>query len=527
MHPRHPLAAVLALATLVLAGCGGGGGGGSTQATGPVASLSPGSLSFPMQPLTTASAPKTVTLQNTGNAVLTLASSPISITGTNAADYSFTTDCGASVAVGASCSINVTFSPGAGGSRAGTLNVASNAAGSPATVAITGVASDNALPVTVDMGPTPSTPTANILYADVKFCTPGTTTCAVVHHIQVDTGSFGLRVFKTALDAASGSSVVPTPAIVAGTSDAAFECVQYADGYTFGSVSLVDVQIGSRILHNVRIQLTGANSPDGVIPSDCAVGTNENQVSSFGANGILGIGEFISDCGPGCDTAPAPTAHYYQCPVGGSCTAVRMAEASQVSNPVAAMATDNNGVLISLPAVTGKGALTTNGFVYFGVNTQSDNMLGTAKWFGLDPSTGWLSTVYASRTFAKSIIDSGSNAYFFDSSTLPLCTNTHDNWAYCPTSGGVAASSSQSAVINGATTPATATINFTIDNTDTLFTTYGNDAVYPNLGGSASGVSGLFGETFDWGLPFFYGRPVFVLFETKVDGAVTGPAVAF
>jgi hypothetical protein len=32
---------------------------------------------------------------------------------------------------------------------------------------------------------------------------------------------------------------------------------------------------------------------------------------------------------------------------------------------------------------------------------------------------------------------------------------------------------------------------------------------------------------FDWGLPFFYGRSVFVLFESHTAGAITGPAVGF
>jgi hypothetical protein len=539
MRSRSPLIPVVALMVSVLAGCGGGGGGSTSSPTGPVASLSPGSLTFPMQLLATPSASKTVTLQNTGNAVLMLTSAPIFVAGTNAADFSFTTDCGANLASGASCAINVTFTPAASGSRSATLSIASNAAASPANVAITGTGTgDNALAVTVDMGPLPTTfPTANILYADVTFCTPGSTVaCKVVHHIQVDTGSYGLRVFKSALAAATGPVVAPQVALAEGTSDPLFECVQYADGYTWGSVAVVDVQIGSRRLSNLRIQLTGDTNATGGVPSDCSKAlTPENQVSSFGANGILGIGNFLQDCGSWCaDPLKLQSGNYYQCPATSACVGVPVALGLQVQNPISLMASDNNGALLSLPAVAGSGAATTSGFLYFGVGTQSDNMVGTAKWFGLDPGFATLTTSYGSKVLTSSIIDSGSNAYFFDSTTLHVCTNANYSGFYCPLTGGSigsATSASQSAVITAVTTPATTTINFTIDNTDTLFTTYGNDAVYPNLGGTISGVSPTaLSNAFDWGLPFFYGRPVFVLFEGSpgpAGSSFTGPALAF
>ena len=527
MIPRLLLLPLLALAAAVLAGCGGGGGGSPAPTAGPAASLSPGSLSFPMQLLATPSAASTVTLQNTGNATLTLSASPITLTGTNSADFSFTTTCGASLAVAASCSISVIFTPSAGGTRSATLNVASNAVGSPAALAISGTATgDNALAVTVDSGPLPSTnPTANILYADVTFCTPGSTTaCAVVHHIQVDTGSYGLRVFKSALTAAAGSAVVPALALAAGTTDPLFECVQYADGYTWGSVATVDVQIGTRRLSNLRIQLTGDTNGNGGVPTSCSNGTpNENQVSQFGANGILGIGNFLQDCGQVCASA-ARTGYYYQCPLTAPCTPVAVALGAQVQNPVSLLATDNNGVLLSLPPVSGHGQATLNGFVYFGVNTQSDNMTGAATWFGLDPTTGEFTTNYGSSVLTKSFVDSGSNAYFF-SSALAVCTHTYDAGFYCPT-----AATAVTAVINGATNTATATINFTVDNTDTLFTTYSSYAVYPNLAGPNTGVASGLPSAFDWGLPFFYGRPVAVLFEghTGPTGSnVAGPALAF
>jgi hypothetical protein len=109
--------------------------------TAPAASLSPTSVGFGNQSVSTTSAAQAVTLTNSGNAPLTIRS--IAITGTNSGDFAQTNGCGASLAVGASCTISVTFTPAASGSRTTTLSVTDNATGSPHTAALsgTGVAS--------------------------------------------------------------------------------------------------------------------------------------------------------------------------------------------------------------------------------------------------------------------------------------------------------------------------------------------------------------------------------------------------
>jgi uncharacterized protein DUF3443 len=61
---------------------------------------------------------------------------------------------------------------------------------------------------------------------------------------------------------------------------------------------------------------------------------------------------------------------------------------------------------------------------------------------------------------------------------------------------------------------------------DQLFTSTPSATVYPTLG-APLGALQLSSSTFDWGLPFFLGRSVFVLFETRSAGSTTGPAVGF
>jgi len=83
-------------------------------ASGPVGSLSPTALAFGNQTEGTSSAPQTLTLRNTGNAALTINS--ITIAGTNSEDFAQTNNCPTApvtLAVGGSCSINVTFTPSA------------------------------------------------------------------------------------------------------------------------------------------------------------------------------------------------------------------------------------------------------------------------------------------------------------------------------------------------------------------------------------------------------------------------------
>jgi Abnormal spindle-like microcephaly-assoc'd, ASPM-SPD-2-Hydin len=90
----------------------------------PVAVLGPASLAFGNQQVGVSSAAKQVTVTNTGTAPLAITG--VSVGGANAADFTLTNGCGASLAVGASCSVVVTFTPAAPAPRTATLLVATN-----------------------------------------------------------------------------------------------------------------------------------------------------------------------------------------------------------------------------------------------------------------------------------------------------------------------------------------------------------------------------------------------------------------
>src|SRR5947208_3015545 len=100
-------------------------------------SLSPSPVpSFGNQNVGITSAAQAVTLSNPTTTALSITS--IAFTGANPGDFGQTNNCGSSVAAGGNCTINVTFTPTATGSRSATLTVTDNASNSPQTAGVSG-----------------------------------------------------------------------------------------------------------------------------------------------------------------------------------------------------------------------------------------------------------------------------------------------------------------------------------------------------------------------------------------------------
>jgi Protein of unknown function (DUF3443) len=363
----------------------------------------------------------------------------------------------------------------------------------------------NVATVTVDSG---LTGVPNMPFVTITVCQPGTSNCQSIDHVLVDTGSWGLRVF---------ASQLPGPIALPQETDASSrpiaECMQFFDGYTWGAVRLADVHIAGETASSLPIQVIDPNYAS--IPSDCAsIGPAKNTPSALAANGILGIGVFLHDCGGNCAAKVLP-ATYYTC-AGGSCTNTAMPEALQVANPVPYFAGDNNGVIVQLPDVSAAGAQSTTGSLIFGIGTQANNAVGTAKVLPVSTANGRFTTVFNGTAYSLSLIDSGSTALFFASSALPACANPNPSY-YCPTSTATLNATTQGA--DGST----GAISFTVANANALATEAAGYAVLPSLAGSAFVNS----TVFDWGLPFFYGKSVYAAIETKGTPSGTGPYFAY
>lgn len=407
--------------------------------------------------------------------------------------------CGGGGSSGASTS---NASTGGTGSTGSTL-----AAGAPVSTTPAVLASNQ---VAVVVASSTTSTARNIPRVSVTVCAPGTGNCQTIDDIQVDTGSWGLRLMK---DAVNSTVLSALPAQTVGGNPVA-ECAGFADGNSWGSVRSADLTIGGETAGSVPIQIVGdlSQSAAGGANNSCGSGTLNNTSSVIAAHGILGIGTAKYDCGATCATTTVNNV-YYSCTTGGgvtSCTDSTVPLAQQVINPVRKFATDNNGVILNMPAVTSAGSTRASGFLTFGLGTQSNNVVPTSgiqklttDYFGNVQSASLSGT-----SVSKAFFDTGSNGLFYTEG-LTWCVLARG--FYCPSSS-VARTPSVTG-FNGTT----ASIALTIGNAETLFGDGGY--AYNNVGGRMSG------STFDFGLPFFLGRTFYLNYDPAAGG-VSGVASA-
>jgi len=352
----------------------------------------------------------------------------------------------------------------------------------------------NVLDVHVNGGPVAGKVRQNAAFTSVTVCIPATTTCQAINGILIDTGSVGLRILSSALPA--------LPAVQNADGFPLSECLQYrSQSYLWGDVVAADVRIAGEVARDLAIQAVGIPA-NFTAPSDCSDnGAREAAVTqaTLGANGILGIGYQQKD-----SAATASKALYYSCS-GGSCSSSTAPLERQVSNPITDFLVDSNGSILQFPALNGA-ATQLDGTLTFGLATQTNNQLGDATVFTVD-SSGSFTTSLAStgQNLTSSVIDSGNNAFFFPDDTLPLCPGT--GTFYCPSSSTSVATTQIGA------NRAESTIQFTVENADALLSSNPTAAAFSGLAGSngSGSCSGGVGSCqFHWGLPFFYGRRVFI-----------------
>jgi hypothetical protein len=153
------------------------------------------------------------------------------------------------------------------------------------------------------------------------------------------------------------------------------------------------------------------------------------------------------------------------------------------------------------------------------VDTESNNASnasGTETMLTVDDED-YLSIAYNGHTFSQSFIDSGSNGFYFNDSSIPVCTQSGLSAFYCPSS-----TLSLSATLTGSN-GVTASVQFDVANTATLFSGSAQLAAFPDLGGTFPGST----TSFDMGLPFYYGRRVATVIQGYTSTLGAGPYFAF
>jgi hypothetical protein len=386
-------------------------------------------------------------------------------------------------------------------------------------------AAPNVVMLNVNGGPVPGRVFPNRAFTSILLCEPGSyatfPTCQTIDGILVDTGSYGLRILD------SQTTLLKLPGVTDQAGNILENCASWPDGsYLWGPVSKADVYIGGEIAgmqglgRPLVIQVI--SSAPTVVPSGCSNGgtTSDNTPELLGANGILGIGPEPTDCTVAgvnyCDgsTQATPPNLYYACPSSGCTSAdspVLVNALLQVSNPITSLDNngilDNNGLIIQLPAVADPQA-SAMGTLTFGIGTQSNNSFGNATILTLDKNDNF-TTLFNGQTLTNSFIDSGSSGLLFPDDSLPSCTVNQD--FYCPTSPVMLSAT------NVGTTQAQSTVNFTVEDADSLLFAFGQDSVFPTIAGPSQ-IHGPCAQqgalcVFDWGLPFFYGRKVYELID--------------
>jgi hypothetical protein len=377
----------------------------------------------------------------------------------------------------------------------------------------------NTVTLTVDSGPAGATGMINHAYVTVKVCAAGNQTqCANIDHVLLDTGSEGLRLVRSVLTAHAVTLSAETDA----QGRAIEECVSFGGGMTWGPVALADVSLAGESANNLPVQIMD-DSAGATPPNTCPGRPLLNSVSGFGANGLLGVGVFAQDCGAACVAATAPLPVYYGCTATGVCTAENAALAVQVANPVAMFAADNNGIIVNLPNLqNANGDATVQGEVIFGIATQTDNALPATGLtvLGADSNGDFKATYNGGTAMLPALIDSGTDAYSFDTGdpNTPVCPSATSGifgGFYCPK---VAPQSVFAVNMGVGVNNATSTVNFAIGDPTTFVA---NAAAFINLAGGRGSTN------FIWGMPFFYGRKIYIGIDQRVTGSYTGPYYAY
>ena len=357
-------------------------------------------------------------------------------------------------------------------------------------------------------------------FVTITICsTTNTANCMTIDHILVDTGSVGLRIFSQPSATESLSSLSLAPATISGNQVG--ECLQFVQGNTWGPIMLANLTIGGESASNVAFQVIN-DASFATAPAACTgSGSLMSTPSDFGAKGVLGIGMYLQDCGDACTPANNGASQniYFSCG-SGICTSIGMLLNSQVQNPVSTFNKDNNGVILSFNALSAAGLRTAAGTLTFGIETETNNASINPNTIQVD-SYGNFKTVFNGQTYLASYIDSGSNGVFFNApaNSIPLCSGTAASF-YCPTSN----QNLTAQIFAQPNGTAAVSVAFNIGNATSLFNS-GNFALN-NLAGTAADIPGQ-GKTFDWGLPFFFGRDVYVAIEGNITSKGTGPYVGF
>ena len=306
----------------------------------------------------------------------------------------------------------------------------------------------------------------------------------------------------------------------------------------------------------IPIQLVG-----GLTSASPQAPCNADQLdlSAIGPNGISGI------LGLAAREDDSDYGEYFACQAG-NCTVLSQAVVAggfAVANPAWALPYDNNGVIIVMNQIPLVGTSNAGGSLFFGIGTNSQNApaqvsLNNPYSVVASDSLGFDSYYYMPYPpeygapyfdYYLSFIDTGSNFVYYDDNIpttalpCPYATGTlggdfgcifyytNPTPIYSPTCGTgepfglfppIPCPLSVSAALGpnmqgGDSYAYQQLVTFTVGPASWLLTN-GNIA-FNDVAGPAPNSLGSAGDVFDWGLPFFFGKAVFIAYGNTPFGA--------
>jgi hypothetical protein len=259
---------------------------------GAAAAFSPAEIIFGPQQLSTPSSPEAVTIFDMGSSPLTVSNA--TVTG----DFAIQNNCTTVSPAGGTCTIAVTFTPAAVGTRSGTLTITDSSAGSPRSVQLTG---------------TGATPTLTAAPTTLAFATqPVSSTSAAQTVTLTNTGVLPVQIGNIGVSGDFAETNDCGGTLSSGTCQVNVTFTPTANGNRTGTLIIVDNAPDSP--QAVALSGTGGNPTLGLTiaagsPSSATIsaGAGATYMLSIGGNGMNGTASLTCTGAPAAATCTVPS----------------------------------------------------------------------------------------------------------------------------------------------------------------------------------------------------------------------------
>ena len=340
----------------------------------------------------------------------------------------------------------------------------------------------------------------------VTICSPtNPTSCQTIDDILIDSGSVGLRIFSSELNSSLRNSL-PAESI---NNQPIANCVGYGDlSVNWGPVAIANISLGNEsTTKSIPILLIDASYIDN--GAACLQNYNstgqtfhlQTSPADFRYNGILGVASRVYD----------NVTDYFSC-TNSSCSkspTIKDNNSQLLANPIAFLPKSyESGITFKFPVIGNRGAINAVGYAVFGVGSNKDNTFESdVKIYPISNCTDvfiCMPTTLEGSSIEHGFLDTGSNFFYFNDANIKK-----NNYGYYIPSSIITLSP-----INNSIPTNINIANYDII-TKTRNTSFNNNGVKTD------------DNILDYGLPFFFGKTIYICFAGMTCNGIAGPYWAF